>query len=216
MDPVGRFLWLPWARAQVRGPLRSAAGHLAYLEGEHDGYRRLRAPVACRRAVVQLGPESWLVVDDLRSRLAHTYRLHWLLPDWPHRWDADSGRLALDSPEGPYEVQVLAFDGTGERSLVRADPASPRGWQAPYYGHREPALSLDLTRTAPVARFLSLCGPQPCELVRDGDRLQVTADGWRATVHFGRDRWQDRRRSLVAAIELDGSLQDRLEPCTFC
>ncbi len=79
MKRAGRFLWLPWAQGWVRQQARSAGGALAYWEGEHDGYCRLKAPVVHRRSVVRLGSDHWLVVDALSSTSVHRYRLHWLL-----------------------------------------------------------------------------------------------------------------------------------------
>jgi hypothetical protein len=213
MDQIGPFLWLPWARARLRCRARSVAGHLAYLESSHDGYRRSPTATSCVRALVQVGPESWLVLDKLNSRRVHTYRLHWLLPDWPYDWRAGSGELTLHSPDGPYHMQLLASERPCERSLVRADPASPRGWQAPYYGGREPALSVALTRTARSAWFVSLMGPHTCNLLLHRGTLRVTTDAWQATLRLN----QGPGRPLVAAIDLDGALEDRLElPCTSC
>src|SRR5439155_22299784 len=70
MEQAGPFLWLPWITGHVRSYARSAAGQLAYWEGEHNGYSRLRAPVTYVRGILQLGPESWLVLDQLTSHEA--------------------------------------------------------------------------------------------------------------------------------------------------
>src|SRR6185295_1535155 len=74
MDRAGKFLWLPWLRGRVRCVERSVEGHLAYFEGEHDGYRRLKSPVTHRRAILRLPEGSWLVLDRLTSEGDHGYR----------------------------------------------------------------------------------------------------------------------------------------------
>ena len=206
MERAGRFLWLPWACGQVRAQARSARGHLAYWEGEHDGYRRLPSPASHRRAIIQLGGEHWLVLDAVRSVATHRYRLHWLAPDVLNRWDAMIGRLVLSTQQGDYCIQVAAAPG-GHNSLVRADPESPRGWQAPYYGTRVPAWSLALAVEAAEVDFWTVLGPGTCCAIRSADRLEVESAGWKATLTFA----PARARLLLASITLDGDVEDTLE-----
>src|SRR5205807_710617 len=101
-------------------------------------------PVTHRRGILMLGNESWLVLDYLESSGPHSYRLHWLLQDAPYEWDS-SGRLTLSTCAGPYFVRLAPSCGAAGYSLVRADESTPRGWWAPYYYDRKPALSLALT-----------------------------------------------------------------------
>ena len=44
---------------------------------------------------------------------------------------------------GALLCSYLALPGRATYSLARADEQTPRGWRAPYYNYREPALSLD-------------------------------------------------------------------------
>jgi hypothetical protein len=97
MERAGRFLWLPWARGQVRCRGRSPDERLAYWEGEQDGYLRLSPPARHRRAVLRLRDEGWLVLDNLNSPGVHAYRVHWLLPDLPYSWEPAAGHLTLDT-----------------------------------------------------------------------------------------------------------------------
>lgn len=205
MERAGRFVWLPWLRATVQRECRSQAGHVAYWEGEHDGYARLRPPVTHRRAVVRLGEEHWVVLDRLESAGTHRYRLHWLLPDLPHTWNPDAGRLEADTPEGRYRVSLGTADGHGAVSLVRADPATPRGWRAPYYSERVPALSVDLTVEGAVARLWTVLGPG-ADVVADGDALRVAAGGWQASVRWGAGAGEP----VATAIVMAGSVTDAL------
>jgi hypothetical protein len=89
--------------------------------------------------------------------------LHWLLPDWP--WELDVDRLRLLSPAGWIELQwsasARAQPAAPALQLVRAGeklagegPVEPvRGWTAPTYGVKVPALALrlDLTGDLPLA-----------------------------------------------------------------
>lgn len=207
MARAGRFLWLPWTRGRVRYQERSSEGHLVYWEGEHDGYRRLRAPVRHRRAIVGLGGGWWLVVDGLASWRAHDYRLHWLLADLPHRWDGDARQLVLRTPAGRYHMRLATLTGGGALSLVRADPHSPRGWRAPSYYKRQPALSVALTAHARSVVFWTLFAPEPGRVVCDGATLAIHAGSWLARLNIGASG----RQPLVTSVSVSGSRTDRLE-----
>jgi hypothetical protein len=170
MVRVGPFLWLPWVRGTVLTCQRSADGPLAHWEGEHDGYQHLSHPVCIRRGIRQVGDEAWLIQDRLESDGEHTYRLQWLLPDLPYRWEEESGQLELNTPAGNYYVTLHAA-GKPVYTLVRADAHSPRGWQSPYYFSQEPALSLDCTVRAKSATFWTVFGPVPCSGDENGTGL---------------------------------------------
>lgn len=213
MERVGKFLWLPWTRGLVFKWLRSPAGHLAYFEGAHQGYERLQPPAYYRRAILRLG-EHWLVLDDLRSAAAHDYRLHWLLMDAPYEWNEERSVLKLHTPAGSYYLQTMVSSGSGDYSIVRADETSPRGWRAPYYQNREPALSLALTTRASAACFLTFLGPtQP--LLRVGDTsLHVEGQAWQARVNWEANTAMHPRgehKPLVSSLSVSGAVDDHLE-----
>lgn len=173
MRLASRFLWLPWLRAQSRGVWHSADGRLAYWEGAHNGYERLPSPVWHRRGLLRLGDDAWLVWDRMFSRGPHSYRLHWLLPELPYDWEAESGRLCLQTEAGPYHLLVMASAGDSRATLVRADPDSARGWLAPRYHALAPALSLALTAQGQSIDFLSLFSPEPAQLTRTQQRISL-------------------------------------------
>jgi asparagine synthase (glutamine-hydrolysing) len=201
MEQVSRFLWLPWLRGQVHRSQQSSEGSLAYWEGGHDGYTRLPCPVHYRRGIVRLEDDHWLILDALWSAGTHRYRLHWLLPDMPYTWDAEGRHLALQTPAGLYHLQLADLSETGAYSLVCADACSPRGWRAPYYGHREPALSLAVVEEACVAYFWTLFGPERCQVnVHDATILRIVAPCWEAALHLR----QAAHAPLVTAISLVG------------
>jgi asparagine synthase (glutamine-hydrolysing) len=206
MERVGKFLWLPWAQGRVLNYRRSQA--LAYCEGEHDGYERLNPPSHHRRAIVRLG-DQWLVLDDLTSEGEPLYRLHWLLLDAPYEWDERAGRLALETAEGSYYVQAATLDGKGAYSIARADESSPRGWRAPYYNYREPALSFELTARAHAVRFFSLFGPEPCRVTANELGLELQTKAWKATVTLRQS--DNAGQSIANSISITGEIADQME-----
>jgi len=206
MDRVGKFLWLPWLHGRVRCNNRSSGGYLAYWEGEHDGYARLKSPVAHRRGILRIGEESWLILDRLTSRQSHRYRLHWLMPDLPLAWDEDRGRLTLQTSAGDYVAAVMRMDGA-TLSLVRADETSSRGWRAPYYGNREPALSLTAEVRAESQWFLTLFAPAPCEIIGGETEATVSVSSSMARLLFSSGDGD----TLLRSATLSGAASDSLE-----
>lgn len=207
MNRVGKFLWLPWLCSRIFQYNQSYREHRTYWEGEHDGYERLKAPVTHRRGVLRLGDDYWLVLDALLSEERHSYRLHWLFADLPYEWDGAAGDLRLHTAAGPYYIRMATASGIGAYSLVRADQDSARGWWAPYYYDRQPALSVDLVAEAPALCFWTLLGPAPVRVTAEGVTLHLETEQWQGSVTMRADR----RRSLVASISIAGALEDQLE-----
>jgi len=208
MDRVGKFLWLPWLSGKRRCFRRSINGFMTYWEGEHTGYQRLKPPVIHRRGILRLGEEYWLIVDLLMSGGSHHYRLHWLLMDVPYEWIEDKGLLVLKCSRGPYYVQMTSAPVPGNYSLVRAQSDGPRGWRAPYYFCREPALSIDLSVQANNLFFVTLFGPQKCYLNMDGKAIDLKTRQFDARIDIqidDRDGYQ-----FISSATLSGSIKDQL------
>jgi heparinase II/III-like protein len=169
MNRVGPFLWLDWARGRVRHNSRALGGQLEFLEAEHDGYRAVN--VLHRRAVLRLGCEGWLVVDDVLGPGAHRARLHWLLADLPFLYDSSAGEVQFHVGDGRLLTRTWA-SSPGDMSLVRGgallggtDPeAEVRGWKSRTYAEREFALSLafDVYGKLPI-RFITYMGVEPAK-----------------------------------------------------
>ncbi|GAK57146.1 hypothetical cytosolic protein [Candidatus Vecturithrix granuli] len=170
-----RFLWFPWLTSTVRHFSVSSTQALTYFEGEHDGYARLEAPVIHRRAVLMSAADIWIVFDDLLGMGEHEFTLHWLLADLPYQIEPQSRHVLLQIGTERYGVLVGVCDPESPPihiNLLRgAEERAPRGWHAPYYGVRFPALSLRLTTKAAVpCRVFSIF--VPADLMR---RLSVSA-----------------------------------------
>jgi asparagine synthase (glutamine-hydrolysing) len=185
MDLVSRFLWLPWANGRVHHPPGDGGPTASYWEGSHDGYLRLPYQVTHRRCLLHFGDETWAVVDCLTGRTRHSYRLHWLLGDYPFFWKESSGSVLLHTPAGDYSVQTGCSGEATAPSLIRADEHGPRGWISPYYHDRKPALSLDRTSMGTSVWFWTLLGPAGfCVDYNGAHSLSVTREGWRRNLAF--------------------------------
>jgi len=178
---AGRFLYLDWFNAYRRGSLEADPDILQRVRGRHWGY--WRAGVRHERTVTALADGRWQVQDDMLSfrlpwdKRMMSYRLHWLLPDWP--WQAEMQGPALEihlqTPDGWMTISVRLETGKTEEamrvSLMRAGeivysstPGEPQsqadrqvlGWASPTYGVKTPALSLAIeTRSANDVQFIS-------------------------------------------------------------
>lgn len=212
MDRVGRFLWLPWIGAIVEYSLKGKDGRLSYLEGRHNGFERLKHPVRYRRGIVRIGPDHWLVLDDLWSIDMHDYRLHWLLTDVPFVCDEQDGSIILDLG---FEHYVIRPGGDGKDitwSLVRGDPRSPRGWVSEYYHDRRPALSLAAHVRSEKQLFYTILGPEPVAVTAMNNELRIEGEEWLSSVVLNDHLGAGSRGShpLVSRVSISGSMTDEL------
>ncbi|MBU1274008.1 MAG: heparinase II/III family protein [Proteobacteria bacterium] len=210
MKRFSRFLWMPWPRC-VPGPsLASPHGHLQYWQGEHHGYSRLHQPVNHLRALVSLGRGWWLVLDRLQSPGPHVYKLHWLLPDTEYEWSPEAGRLGLQFDKGAYHLCLGVWGASGKASLTRAAPDSPRGWQAPHYQHRQPALALELASSGRSVVFWSLFAPALPVVRSQSPVLELQGEEVSARVECCLEPALP-REPLVRRLRLEGKLADQLD-----
>lgn len=164
MTRAGRFLYLDWQPANAdwgagadlnRGEMELTAGHSAYGFGHH------RSIIAAE--------SKWEILDHLFSPKnddlqSHTFRLHWLLPDW--EWELENREqgvgISLKSPYGWIKLNIQTTQQFSNLyallSLVRAgdyiygsgNPDPIRGWYSPTYGIKLPALSLAVEVQSPL------------------------------------------------------------------
>jgi len=158
MTRAGRFLVLDWANAYSKNMLETDENILGRIRAYHRGYGNVKH----ERTVTVYQDERWLIEDKLTSshRTPHTYRLHWLLPDY--EWEIanrESGIvLRLKSPYGWITLSVLSsfILHHSSFSIVRAgklihgqrDVQPYEGWVSHCYGQKSPALSLALEITS--------------------------------------------------------------------
>lgn len=172
-ERISHFTMLPPPPGRLVAMRRSDAGTLAAMDLQLDTYRRLADPVSLRRAVVQLGSAHWAVIDRFEAAREHDIRLHWLITDVEHDWNADERHLRLTVAEAPYDVRLLASRPFSSIDLVRAEEGSSRGWFAPRYHRLAPALSVAARVRADRGVLVSLFGPAPWEARLEPHRLEV-------------------------------------------
>jgi len=164
MTRGGRFMVLDWVNAYSRPEISRDEDVLQRITAYHKGYHGVRH----ERTVTVSTSERWIVADRLLSRQPHTYRLHWLLPDW--EWELEPGEqqatLRIKSPYGWVTLQVSLSSPPAKHArsgsqahgltLVRAGELIHgagrvlpfEGWVAPTYGVKLPALSFALETAA--------------------------------------------------------------------
>lgn len=152
MTRGGRFMTLDWFPATSKKVVVADETVLRRRVGYHTGYRGVRH----ERTVTVYAGERWVVEDKLISKKPHTYRLHWLLPDW--EWDVENSEkrvvISLRSPHGrvvlvlqanpqlPNLGALLSIVRAGEVIFGQRDIQPFEGWVSPIYGEKIPALSL--------------------------------------------------------------------------
>ncbi len=148
MKMVSRFTWVDWAQGKV---LEQDGKH---WQGEHDGYTHLPDPLTHKRTVLMLDDDRWIVVDHLKGKRLHHYALHWLFCDGEFAVQqlaaahglrlvpiSDGTNRASEPSDSKIFIHMGLVEGSGNFSVVRADPHSTRGWRSKYYGQKEPAIS---------------------------------------------------------------------------
>jgi hypothetical protein len=156
MTHAGRFMVLDWFNAYSKSVIDADENILGSMQAYHKGYRGVQH----ERTVTVFTDERWLVQDKLTSRRSHTYRLHWLLPDWEFEIRESEFNLRLRSPYGWVRLCVLLdariSDIEYRISIIRAGKlihgegnALPfEGWFSPTYGTKLPALSFAVEVTS--------------------------------------------------------------------
>ena len=165
---AGRFLYLDWAQAHVN-PYKTAVenGEIG-LAASHNGYRKLG--IIHTRKVIVNRAGNWEIIDRLNGPPdhVHTFRLHWLLPDW--QYEIHAVQAGTDFPG--YQVRILSPyswislsigivtrstfsmpSPAKEMKLIRAGKllygsgeVNPiTGWSSPTYGKKMPALACIFT-----------------------------------------------------------------------
>jgi len=152
MTRGGRFMTLDWFPAYSKKFIDAEEGVSDSVLGYHGGYHGVRH----ERKVSVFADERWLVEDKLISKEKHTYRLHWLLPDWEWNIDVWDARfeIRLKSPFGwvvlhisttsqfPINDSQITLLRAGENNYGEGHPQPFDGWVSLTYGEKKPALSL--------------------------------------------------------------------------
>ena len=157
-ESAGPFRWHQRPRARLRTWQSDSTCDV--LDADHDAYLRLADPVTCRRRVIFVKPDYWLLVDDMDGASTHHVSVAFQFaptmrvspgPDSWIRVETPNGRVLwmLSIPSSPLHVSLEC----GMRQPLR-------GWVSSDYGQREPAPLLTYSgATALPSRTITLLLP---------------------------------------------------------
>jgi hypothetical protein len=120
-----------------------------YVDGWHDAYRRLDAPVVHRRRVVFVKPRYWVVIDDLYGSGDHDVDVHFQFAPLPIDVGADGrARARMTGGASLWVIPIPASPVTATLHCGEVNP--PRGWISEDYGRRTAAPLLSYTARVPM------------------------------------------------------------------
>jgi len=181
MEKFSRFIWVNWSQGDVLA-FEEKDG-VKYWQGQHDGYSRLKDPVFHKRTVVLLDDNNWFVIDHLQGYSEHQYTLNWLL-DHNFSQKIDSGNiLQLHSKSSVLNAQFGVLGSQTPMDIISADPSSSRGWVSHHYGHKEPAISLQLNIKSNQVVFWSYFGVAPINPFQESESLQIQSENWQLKLY---------------------------------
>ena len=204
MNKISRFLWYPWVNGRQVHQQTSQRQFMDWWEGSHDGYNRLKDPVSCRRGLLRIGSEHWLVIDQLAGQQLHEYCLHWQLCDAPYSWDSDIATLKLKLEPHDYVMKILASADI-VCSFARADPNSTRGWRSAYYLHRDPSLSVNVTANSQSITYWTLFGPAGTQMSVKNKKIKIKSPDWTVEISIAE------AGRLINHVSMNGDISDVMD-----
>lgn len=135
----GPFLWGERAHGRLVEWMSWEA--IDVVTGEHDGYRRLKSPVAHRRTLVFVKPDYLWVVDELGGAGEHLVEqfLHFGAAAAVSR-GARPGEVIAHTGSGPVLRILVLGELDPEIELLRGSERPLQGWVSPRFGEREPGV----------------------------------------------------------------------------
>ncbi len=147
LEKAGRFLCLPWPTGTTQWSEADQS-----FRATHDGYR---AAARVERRVFSPRAGVFRLTDRVELRHAGRVRLHWLLADADWKLDTVARTLTATLAGERFTLSWESDLPVGAATLVRADPASARGWWSRHYLAADPAVSFALVFDVPKALTVS-------------------------------------------------------------
>lgn len=140
--------WMFKTQANSEVRCWSSTDRFDYVDGRHDGYRRLGDPVTHRRRICFVKPHFWLILDDLTAQDRHAYDQYFHFGPQADLRQAEDLTLTASYPNGAGIVvkPVMAEGLTMERFKGSADPI--QGWVSYDYAVKVPAEAVRFSRQA--------------------------------------------------------------------
>jgi len=109
------------------------------LDAEHDAYQRLADPVTCRRRVVFVKPDYWLIVDDLDGASSHQIEVAFQFAPGMQVSVGPQSWARAQTPGGRVLWMLSVSSSPVQTSLTCGAQDPIRGWTSSDYGQRQPA-----------------------------------------------------------------------------
>ena len=180
MQQFSRFIWVNWSQGSVLS--HDNNNKFKYWQGQHNGYLRLKDPVLHKRSVISLNGEGWLIVDHASGNAQHDFTLNWLLDRNFSMVGGEENTLQISLQSKLIKAKFGVIGGQLVFSTISADPASTRGWISRYYGHKEPALSVQLNKQDHEVMFWSFFGNETFTIEQSKDSLSIQNNDLSVTI----------------------------------
>jgi hypothetical protein len=136
LQKASRFLYLPWPTGTAQW-----SASKQNFSATHDGYG---ATASIQRTISSPREGLFDISDKIILKQPGRVQLHWLLVDSDWTLDASAQSISTRFAEGLFTLSWQASQKIASVTLVRAEPASARGWRSRHYLAVEPAVSLEL------------------------------------------------------------------------
>ncbi|HEY7517069.1 MAG TPA: alginate lyase family protein [Methylomirabilota bacterium] len=181
----GNFQWDTRYRSQIVRHV--AVPDYGVVTAEHDGFRRLPAPVGHRRTLLSVAGEYWLCIDAFTGSGTHTAEFRFqLAPDL--QVDQAGTTLFAAPPDGAAGLLLVPVGFETPDTRVAVGEMEPlEGWHSDDYGQRRPAATLLITDglRPPAVRVHVLAPCMRAPHARPVVQSQRLADGMALTVRAG-------------------------------
>ena len=139
----GTFHWKTGLHSQAAR--EGASPGFDYLEGEHDGYRRVAHGVIHRRRLLYVPPDAWIVVDDFRGSGEHRFDFHYHFAPGVEvsGMERDETGVVVGAEEAGLLLHLVAARPVTSAELIG-------GWASRAYGEKKPCTTLRATLTGPA------------------------------------------------------------------
>jgi heparinase II/III-like protein len=136
-ESAGPFRWHHSPRARLLTWHSDADRDV--LDADHDAYQRLADPVTCRRRVIFVKPDYWLVVDDLNGASSHQVEVAFQFAPTMQVTLGSQSWARAETPGGRV-LWILSLSSSPVETTLRRGELNPiRGWTSSDYGQRQPA-----------------------------------------------------------------------------
>ena len=200
-EPAGPFSWATVARCQLLD--WRSSDRFDVFEGEHDGFRRLAAPVSYKRSLVFIKKSYWILRDRAESTGVHDFAQHFLFsPDATPRLVSQTidfgGTICCERTPGEAGLDIVTFSDHGTWAIKD-------GWVSTRYADRRIAKTAVFTVSAAAsADLITFLLPRPADATGDLPKQVATQGGRAFTLHHGGDKGLSdlflvRRDAMIAA-----------------